>query len=98
MPPPARKPTEAADGAGTQHFTTPIRNVARERLLAALPRAAACAAPGNRWRAERRAYAQFAREAAPLIAPCCRRSEPREFAIAAYTLLRCWRHRRQYDA
>lgn len=69
------------------HFNTDF-DVARDRLLAALPRAAAQSAAWQR-AVLSAAHAQFAREAAPLIAPLLPQIRtPREFAIAAYTLLR----------
>ncbi len=69
------------------HFNTDL-DTARERLLAALPRAAAQPAAWQR-NVLSAAHAQFSREAAPLIAPLLAQIRtPREFAIAAYTLLR----------
>ena len=69
------------------HFNTDLET-ARERALAALPRAAA-QPPAWQRGVLSAAHAQFAREAAPLIGPLLSQIRtPREFAIAAYTLLR----------
>jgi len=69
------------------HFNTDL-DTARDRVLAALPRAAA-QPPAWQRNVLSAAHAQFAREAAPLIPPLLPQIRtPREFAIAAYTLLR----------
>ncbi|MBL8309599.1 MAG: hypothetical protein JNL19_04180 [Burkholderiales bacterium] len=69
------------------HFNTDL-DTARERVLAALPRAAA-QPPAWQRAVLSAAHAQFPREAAPLIPPLLPLIRtPREFAIAAYTLLR----------
>ena len=69
------------------HFNTDL-DTARDRLLAALP-SAVTQPPAWQRNVLSAAHAQFAREAAPMIPPLLPQIRtPREFAIAAYSLLR----------